>query len=199
MGSLDLIAADPYLEPHKSSIEFRIGSFLDTEKRIAPDGILSAFASAHLYYGRHKKGKNTVIREWAPNAEEIYLIGNFSEWMAQEDFRFTRVNDRGDWEITVDSSLLPHETLYKYFIKWPGGMGDRISPYARRVVQDPDTHIFSAQVWDPDNKYRWKNPTLKNKKLSLSKDLKSHEENPLIIYEAHIGMGTEKYESRQFC
>ena len=198
MGSLELIAADPYLESHKSSIEYRISSFQATEKRIASDGNLSAFAAAHLYYGLHRKGKKTVIREWAPNAGEIYLIGDFSEWMAQQDFRFSRVNDSGDWEIIVDSSLLPHETLYKYFIKWPGGMGDRISPYARRVVQDPDTHIFSAQVWEPYNKYRWKNPSVKSKKSSLSGDLKYHEENPLIIYEAHIGMGTEKYEVGSF-
>ena len=32
---------------------------------------------------------------------------------------------------------------------WPGGEGDRIPAYARRVVQDPNTLIFNAQVWAP--------------------------------------------------
>ena len=44
---------------------------------------------------------------------------------------------------------LRHGDLYRLRMHWPGGEGDRIPAYARRVVQDPNTLIFNAQVWAP--------------------------------------------------
>ena len=184
MGALELIEADPYLEPFYSSINHRIEYFLNTEKRIAPDGDLSAFASAHHYYGIHRNGSKTIIREWAPNADEFFLTGEFSGWQCSEDFRFKKISDDGDWEIKLDSTLLKHGTLYKYYLKWPGGEGERISPYAERVVQDEDNHIFTSQVWRPEKEYKWKNSSIPEG---------SDKDKALIIYEAHVGMGTEEY------
>ena len=54
-------------------------------------------------------------------------------------------------------------------------MGERIPAWSQRVVQDPDTHIFSAQVWEPKEEYKWKQTKFKP------------ETNPLLIYECHIG------------
>ena len=47
------------------------------------------------------------------------------------------------------------------------------------MVQDEDTKIFSAQVWNPEQPYVWKK---KNFKANV---------NPLLIYECHIGMGQD--------
>ena len=70
----------------------------------------------------------------------------------------------------------------KIFIKlsvhWEGGKGERIPSYANRVVQDDKTKIFSAQVWQPNEQYKWK-----------IKDFKAPDTAP-VIYEAHIGMAT---------
>ena len=63
---------------------------------------------------------------------------------------------------------------------WPGGEGDRIPAYARRVVQDPNTLIFNAQVWAPPNPYVWKMPNFKRPN------------EPPLIYEAHVGMAQEE-------
>ena len=49
------------------------------------------------------------------------------------------------------------------------------------MIQDDQTKIYSAQVWNPKETYRWKNPI--PKKI----------ENPLI-YEAHIGMATSEHK-----
>ena len=218
MGNIDLIAADPYLEPHKSAIEYRISSFYETERKVAPDGDLTGFASAYLYYGFHRKGNKTVLREWAPNAEAFYLVGDFSGWKPDEKYKFKKINDSGDWELVTDSTVLKHGTLYKYYLKWSGGEGERISPYAERVVQDEKSNIFSAQVWDPEKKYRWKYPYVKikehcppaeKKSVSSGKPGKTTERektaalpgsrgNPLLVYEAHVGMGTENYEVGSF-
>src|SRR4030066_1438923 len=66
-----------------------------------------------------------------------------------------------------------------------GGEGDRIPAYARRVVQDPKTLIFNAQVWLPPQSYRWKT------------DFKRPKEDPLI-YEVHIGMAQEEEKIGSF-
>lgn len=63
-------------------------------------------------------------------------------------------------------------------VHWPGGQGLRIPAYATRVVQDPDTHIFSAQVWE-NTPFRW---TVEN----FTPDTR-----PLLIYECHIGMAQQ--------
>ena len=65
------------------------------------------------------------------------------------------------------------------YVSWPGGSGERIPAWTRRVVQDPVSLIFSAQVWEPANPYRFKH---KVKPPS----------QPLFIYECHIGMATEE-------
>ncbi len=64
-------------------------------------------------------------------------------------------------------------------VHWQGGSGERIPAYATRVVQDPTTHLFSAQVWDAPA-YNWEVNEFKP-------DVK-----PLMIYECHIGMAQER-------
>jgi 1,4-alpha-glucan branching enzyme len=126
--------------------------------------------------------------------DEFFLTGEFSSWQCSEDFRFKKISDEGDWELKVDSSLLKHGTLYKYHLKWPGGEGERISPYAERVVQDEKNHIFTSQVWNPEKKYKWKNPSISQSvKQNGNEGADASLDAPLIIYEAHIGMGTEEY------
>ncbi len=54
------------------------------------------------------------------------------------------------------ADCLKHGDLYKMYVSWPGGSGERIPAWTRRVVQDPVSLIFSAQVWEPANPYRFK-------------------------------------------
>lgn len=151
---------------------------------LAPDADLSSFATGHLYFGLHRISGNWVFREWAPNATEIYLIGDFTKWKESDLFRFTPLKD-GNWELLVKPGLIHHKDLYKLSIHWSGDHGERIPAYATRTVQDPDTKLFSAQVWFPDVEYKWKN--------------KSPEKNdPPFVYEAHVGMATEEYRVGQF-
>ena len=67
---------------------------------------------------------------------------------------------------------------YKFWVEWPEGGGERIPGYVNRVVQDDLTKIFSAQVWQPEQVYRWRYSGV------------GRREHPLI-YEAHIGMSME--------
>ncbi len=149
----------------------------EIKKRLCGDGSLADFASGHEYFGLHKTKKGWVLREWAPNASEIYVVGEFSDWKELEPFKMSK-EDGGVWTIEMPKNVLSHETLYRLSIHWEGGQGDRIPAWCRREVQDEHTHIFNAQVWD-QKPYKWKNPDC------------PHQEQP-IIYEAHVGMSSEE-------
>ena len=142
---------------------------------------LSEFASGYLYFGLHKTEDSWVLREWAPNATDIFVVGDFNDWKESSRYAMKRVKgSSGNWEIKIKNKSFRHGTLYKLIVHWEGGQGERIPAWARRVVQDDATKIFSAQVWDPEEAFQWK--TQKFRPTT----------NPLLIYECHIGMAQDK-------
>jgi 1,4-alpha-glucan branching enzyme len=169
---------DPYLAEFSHILHDRAARVLDAEKKIC-GGDLCKFASGHEYFGLHFINNQWVFREWAPNASTIYLLGEFSDWHESPDFKLHKL-EHGVWEIKLPPETLQHNMLYRLSMHWPGGQGDRIPAWSRRVVQDSHTHIFNAQVWIPEQEY-----TFENKSPELPSDA------PLLIYEAHPGMATE--------
>lgn len=181
MSSLKLIENDPWLEPYSNTI---VNRFNKTKSKLndikKKHSTLNDSIAGHLYYGLHREKESWVIREWAPNATSIFLIGDFSDWKPIEKYKFNKI-DNGNWECIIDLNDLKHGMLYKLLINWGTGSHERIPTYCHRVVQDEETKIFSAQVWQPPSVYKWKNP------------MPSKVNNPLV-YEAHIGMATNEYK-----
>ncbi len=179
---IGLVKNDSWLEPYESAIQGRHAHALWRLNQLTNNGkqSLSDFASGYLYFGLHKTEKGGwVLREWAPNATEIYLIGDFNDWKESDKYKMKRVGTDGNWEIKLPKSSLKHQQLYKLSVHWNGGQGERIPSYANRVVQDEVTKIFSAQVWAPETEYVWKKKKFKP------------DTSPLMIYECHIGMGQD--------
>lgn len=176
-----LLFRDPYLSPYKKTIHRRLLKRIEIESRLTQgQGSLADFAAGHEYFGLHLRNNEWIFREWAPNAARIYLIGDMTNWQEKKDFALHRISQDGHWEIRLSPDKLKHGDHYRLRIHWPGGEGDRIPAYARRVVQDPDTLIFSAQVWSPPNPYRWK-----------CTDFQSPSD-PIFVYEVHVGMAQEE-------
>lgn len=178
---LEILCNDPWLEPFANAIEGRHADVKNKLEELTAetDGDLSQFANAHKYFGLHKEARKWVFREYAPNATAIYLIGTFNDW--QKDARFKLENIGGGvWEGKFPSTLIKHGDLYKMLVEWNGGAGERIPAYAERVVQDPVTHIFSAEVYAPSKNYQFKIENFKP------------DTRPLLIYECHIGMAQEE-------
>jgi 1,4-alpha-glucan branching enzyme len=135
---------------------------------------------ATLYFGLHRTNKGWTIREWAPNATHIYLIGTFNDWKESEQYAFNAIGN-GNWELNLPLNLLHHEDLYKLMIHWKDGCGERIPAWATRVVQDENTKIFSAQdMGAPEQPF-----VFKHKDFTANTD-------PLLIYECHIGMAQQE-------
>lgn len=177
MKHIPLVQSDPLLKPFEKSIiqRFRKGKLKELE---ITDGknLLKDCANNHLYYGLHKTDTGWIFREKAPNAQQIFLFGDFSYWQIKEQFALHPIGD-GDWEIEIPQGFLKHGEQYRLWMVWQDGADDRLPAYVTRVVQDPVTKVFSAQVWDPEP-YIWKNT------------IPSRPTFPLI-YEAHIGMSSQ--------
>jgi len=184
MQALKIIRNDPWLTPYQSAVEGRYAYFLQKEKCLTQNGktTLADFATGYLYFGLHRTDNGWVFREWAPNATEIYLVGDFNSWQEKEEFRLTRI-DNGVFEIYLADNALHHGQHYKLKIYWQGGCGERIPAWAQRVVQDNNTLLFSAQVWNPPSPFTPLRPSPRKFKPNVS---------PLLIYECHIGMATEE-------
>ena len=180
-SSLGLIKNDPWLEPYTDAIEGRHADAIKKEQELtATAGSLTDFANAHQYFGLHRNPDGSwVFREWAPNASEIILTGDFSGWKEMAKYRL-KAKPGGVWELKLKPDAIRHGQLYKMMVRWPGGQGERIPAYANRVVQDENTKIFSAQVWAPDQPYAWKVKKFRP------------QTKPLLIYECHIGMAQDR-------
>ncbi len=180
MKPLNIIKNDPWLEPYAEAITGRYQDAVNKERElVGKDGSLVDFANAHNYFGLHRTADGWVFREWAPNATDIVLIGDFTRWQEMAKYRLTR-KENGVWELFLKHNDLHHGDLYKMIVYWEGGMGERIPAYANRVVQDEVSHIFSAQVWAPEEIYQWQVAEFKP------------DVSPLLIYECHIGMAQER-------
>jgi 1,4-alpha-glucan branching enzyme len=179
MQKLKIIENDPWLEPYSSALEGRHQSAVGKEAELT-GGVqtLSDFSTGYLFFGLHYTERGWVFREWAPNATSVFMVGDFNGWKQMPEYQLQR-GENGIWEIELPANAMKHGDLYKLMIHWPGGCGERIPAWAQRVVQDEETKIFSAQVWNPEVRYQFKVTDFR-----LQTD-------PLLIYECHIGMSGE--------
>jgi 1,4-alpha-glucan branching enzyme len=174
-----IVKNDLWLEPFTDNIRNWIQAYESKEKELTNGQSIKDFASGYMYFGLHSQGSKWIIREWAPNATHIYLIGVFNHWTESNEWAFKPIGN-GNWEFSTDKSKLRHNDLYALSVHWNGGSGKRIPAWATRVVQDDESKMFNAQVWNPEKSYRWK-----NKNYVFNNDAP-------FIYEAHIGMSGEE-------
>ena len=176
-----LLSDDRYLDPWRGALRARSERFDALETKLSQGvGSLAAFANAHEYYGLHRAPDGGwTFRELSPNATALWLVGDFSNWKRTDAFLAKRINDDGVWEADIPAGAIHHGQHWRLDVEWQGGSGERLPAYARRVVQDPKTLRFTAQVWAPDEPYRWRNAAPPPPAFPL-------------VYEAHVGMAQER-------
>ena len=176
-----LIQIDPWLKPFSFLLKRRAEKATLRELEFTDGKIaLKDLANNHLYYGLFKTDTHWVLREKAPNAKQIFLMGDFSYWKPMEQYALHPIGN-GDWEIQLPLSFLQHGSLYKLWMVWQSNADERLPSHVQRVVQDEVTKVYAAQVWNPEKPYIWKNAQPEKP------------EHP-IIYEAHIGMSSQEEE-----
>lgn len=181
------IMDDHWLDPVQDDIIARYERFQRKYKEL--DGYYAGglvdFAGQYKYLGLNysEDEQGWWMREWAPAAKEMYIFGDFNNWNRYQ-YPLKRRDD-GIWEIFLDDKTFAktfvHGSLYKLIIHGADDtILERLPAYVKRAVQDDTTKIFAAQVWKPE-KFNWGR-----------KKFKPNPNEPLLIYECHIGMAQEK-------
>ena len=178
-NTLQPLSSDPFLTPYLDVFEKRRKRAELLEEHLTSGKMsLLDFASAHEYFGLHRQWDCWVFREWAPLASSITLYGDFSNWECLPEYALKPAGN-GVWEIRIPLEKLDHGMHYLMHVSWKNGSGARIPAYARKVVQDKMTGLFSAMVWTPDIPYTFKHAP-------------PPKPDALFIYEAHVGMAQEE-------
>ncbi|MFD2201060.1 alpha-amylase family glycosyl hydrolase [Shivajiella indica] len=184
---LTLVKEEEWLKDYAEDIYERYLRYKFTLEAIENEyGTVLEFSRAHEYYGIHfdKLRNGWVYREWAPQAYNLFLVGDFNQWNRYN--HPMRKNYRGDWEIflpfeTYKNSFI-HGSKIKVHVEAANGAYDRIPAYIRRVIQHEETHDFAGQLWFPEKEFEW---------TDLAFDPSDNLQQPLI-YECHVGMAQEK-------
>ena len=173
-----ILELNPQLAPFSGDIDLRMHLYHETKHRLLGDGkTLKDIANAHHYYGFHHVDGGWYYREWAPSAHQLYLEGDFNNWN-QTSHPLTPVGN-GNWEIYLPGDdALWEGCKVKTVVDANLTRTEHIPLYARRVVQDPKTVTFTAEVVDDRNVFPWTDEDFKG------------EDRP-YIYEAHVGMAQE--------
>ncbi len=133
-------------------------------------------AKAYEFLGCHKENGKYVFRVWAPRAEEVNLVGDFTRW-ENDPVPMKKINDGGVWECYAEN--VKQFDNYKY----------RISTYDGRILMKADPYGFhfetrpgtAAKVYDIEN-YKWTDSSWmqKRKKTVIYN-------SPVNIYEVNLG------------
>ena len=183
---LPMVERDEWLHPVAEKVAERHNRYLNRMGAIEHQaGSIVDYANGYRYYGWQWDAAldGWWFREWLPEAYDVFIFGDFNSWQRTQ-LRLDKNRD-GVWSIFLPNAmyghLLTHGSLYKLHIHGKNGWHDRIPAYATRVVQDEQSKNYTAQFWNPEKPYKWK-----NKKFNIS------QVGDLLIYEAHVGMSQEE-------
>ena len=185
---IKLVENDTWLEPVAEAVQARYDRYESLLKYINMRyGSLKSFASAHEFFGftYDEVRRGWWYREWAPAAHYLSLFGDFNNWdryanpLEREDY--------GVWSIFLPDAQyknkLTQGSLLKVLVQSSIGEQERIPVYINRVLQNEDNKDFAAQFWDLRQR---------DNETTRQQDNKSTSQQPLFIYECHIGMAQER-------
>ncbi len=137
-------------------------------------GHLHRKLGAHLHTADEVEG--TYFAVWAPNAEGVWVTGDFNAW-DKESHGLRARGDSGIWEGFVPG--IGNGTLYKYHMasRYDGYRADKIDPFATFFEIPPKS---ASIVWDLS--YDWNDTDW----LASRRDRNSLEA-PMSVYEMHLG------------
>ena len=129
---------------------------------------------AYKYMGAHTYGNETVFRVWAPNAQDVSVVGDFNGW-DHNAHHMVRISNDGIYEGSI--SGLKCFDNYKYSILSADGQRYlRADPYAFHSETRPAT---SSKLYDIEG-YEWN-----DKKWCDERKKKNIYDSPVNIYEVH--------------
>lgn len=180
-----VVQLDPWLSPFKDALRSRFSHAQRWLKTINDtEGGLERFSRGYERFGFNRLPNGDIVyREWAPNAVQANLIGDFNGWN-REATSMAR-NEFGVWEVTLPAKdgqpAIPHNTKVKISMIIPSGERiERIPAWITRVTQDITVSpVYDGVYWNPpeDQQYKFKHS-------------RPPKPQSARIYEAHVGISS---------
>ncbi len=127
----------------------------------------------HLIEMGGEKGIHFAV--WAPNARQVYVMGNFNDWHGES--HPMHPSDSGIWTLFVPG--LEEYTVYKYrVVSQRGESFDKADPYGFAMEQRPKTGSVVVNL----DRYQWEDSDW----VSHRAERQSFN-RPMSIYEVHLG------------
>lgn len=138
---------------------------------------------AHHVFGAHfaYEGVNGVrFTVYAPNARQMFVMGSFNHWNKYEH-RMTKISPQGVWSVFVPN--VTEWDLYKYFIEnAKGEWVEKSDPFAFYSEVRPKSSSIVTNL----KNFPWEDKLWMNRRTK-------HLQEPMSIYEVHIGSWRKKY------
>ena len=146
---------------------------------------------SYKFLGNHKAEYNGKIGQsfavWAPKAKSVYLVGDFNDWN-ETSHPLENMYNSGIWSIFTTE--LKEGDIYKYNVVGCDGVSRlKSDPYGRFAELRPET----ASIVYEEKKYKWK-----DKKYLKEKNKKKYNNEPMNIYEVHLGSWKRKWDGEFF-
>lgn len=146
---------------------------------------------SYEFMGAHKvqkgKEKGITFTVWAPNADQVYLSGEFNDWN-KTSHPMKNLEKSGIWNIFIPK--MDFRDLYKFNVVDKNGNSKlKSDPFAFYSQMRPET---ASIVFDIDN-YSWK-----DKKWIEKREKTTYKDLPMNIYEVHLGSWKRKWDGEFF-
>ncbi|KAL6359591.1 hypothetical protein LRP88_07012 [Fusarium phalaenopsidis] len=180
-----VVKLDPWLSPFSDALKRRFSKAQEWIKSINDnEGGLEKFSRGTEKFGLNVDANNNIVyREWAPNATEAYLIGDFNNW--DRTTHPMKKGPFGVFEITVPAKngqpAIPHNSKIKISLTLPNGeRADRLPAWIKYVTQDLSVSpAYDARFWNPPASETYKFKHARPKKPESAR-----------VYEAHVGISS---------
>ena len=141
------------------------------------------WADAYKYFGCHSEGNNTYFRLWAPNAQQISVVGDFNKW----DPTALKMRSVGDGVFEAVTDKLEQFSNYKYAVVGCDGQTVlKADPFAYHSETRPST---ASKLYV--SHYRWGD----SEWIQNRRDLY---DRPVNIYEVHAGSWRKNEDGTHF-
>lgn len=121
--------------------------------------------------------KGYFFSVWAPNAAQVYVIGDFNEWKEESNPMVRMEESDGIWTAFIPG--VQEGSLYKFLILTPEGRKIyKADPFANYAEFRPGTASRTTDL----STFRWT-----DQKWLEDRSRKNLYEEPMAVYECHIG------------
>ncbi len=147
--------------------------------------------SAYDHLGVQRTDKGYVFRVWAPNAKEIFVVGDFNRW--QKTSPMVKTTEMGIWEYSYPTAESLEGAKYKFVIVSDKGEIYKADPYAKYS----ETGIDTASIIHTDKSFAWEDSSWFSHRQNAIKN--GYWDVPLNIYEMHLASWRKKSSSDKDC